>query len=155
MFLMLSDVRYITPDPIGLTEAEIAVMDFKGFSFRHFMKVATNLSTIRLYLRYVQEAVPFRIYQNHFVNCSPVLMKIIALIRPFVKKELLDVMHFHTSGYESLYEYIPREYLPFEYGGNAGELDKFFTKWITVVKSQRAYLKNDNNWKLLELPEHS
>lgn len=32
-------------------------------------------------------------------------------------------MHFHTNTIEELYEFIPREILPEEYGGNAGKLD--------------------------------
>lgn len=150
MVFMLSDVRYITPDPIGLTEGEIGIMDFKGFTFRHFLKVATNFSTTRLYLKYVQEAVPFKIRQNHFVNCSPSLSRIMTLIRPFVKKELFDAMHFHPAGYESLYEFIPREKLPLEYGGDAGKIDEIFAQCLKVVESQKEYLSDDNNWKLSE-----
>ena len=148
LFFMMSDVRYITSDSIGLTEGEIGIMDFQGFSFRHFFKIATNLSVLRAYLKYVQETVPFRIHQNHFVNCSPTLTKIIALIRPFVKKELFDVMHFHTDGYESLYEHVPHEILPTIYGGVAGNIDDFFKDWKNVVESHQAYLKDESNWKL-------
>lgn len=114
MFFMTSDVRYITPDASDLTEGEIGVMDFNGFGFRHFMKLIANFSTIRLYLRYVQEAVPFKIHQNHFVNCSTILTKVMSLIRPFVTKELFDVMYFHTAGFESLHEHVPKEFLPIE-----------------------------------------
>lgn len=150
MFFMFSDIRYITLDTIGLTEGEIGIMDFKGFSFRHFLKFVRNFSSIRLYLKYVQEAVPFRIHQNHFVNCSTALTKIINLIRPFVKREVFDVMHFHTSGFESLYEHVPREDLPFEYGGSAGKIDDFFKDWLAIVEKQREYLNDDLNWKLSE-----
>lgn len=148
MFFMMSDVRYITPDTVGLTEGEIGIMDFQGFSFRHFFKVATNLSALRTYLKYVQEAVPFRIHQNHFVNCSPTLTRIIALIRPFVKKEVFDVMHFHTAGYESLHEHVPREILPTIYGGEVGDINDIFKEWKKVTESHRAYLNDELNWQL-------
>lgn len=147
---MMGDVRYITPDTIGLTEGEIGIMDFKGFTYRHFLKVATNLSSTRLYLKYVQEAVPFRIHQNHFINCSPALTKIMTLLRPFIKKELFDAMHFHTSGYESLYEYVPKENLPEEYGGDVGKIDDIYNEWYKVVETQKEYLNDDDNWKLSE-----
>lgn len=148
MMFMCSDVRYVTPDPIGLTEGEIGIMDFSNFSFRHFIKIVANFPTVRMYLRYVQETVPFKIHQNHFVNCSSTLTKIITLIRPFVKKELFEVMHFHTSGYDSLYEHVPREILPLEYGGKAGAFDDLYEDWMKVVKSHRDYLNDELNWKL-------
>lgn len=149
MFFMISDVGYVIKE-IGLTEGEIGIMDFNGFSFRHFLKIATNLSTVRLYLRYVQEAVPFRIHQNHFVNCSPILTRIMSLIRPFIKKELFDVMHFHTSGYETLYEHVSRDILPLEYGGDAGKIDEFYEEWVRILDSHSEYLSDDRNWKLSE-----
>lgn len=36
------------------------------------------------------------------------------------------------ENYESLYEYIPRDVLPDEYGGTAGSIEKFEgnTKWL-------------------------
>lgn len=150
MFFMSSDVRFITPDEIGLTEGEIGIMDFSGFSFRHLWKVVANFSTIRLYLKYVQEAVPFKIHQNHFVNCSSVLTKIMTLVRPFIKKELFDVMHFHTAGYESLYEHVPKHLLPAEYGGDAGKIEDIFSEWFSVMEKHKEYLKDDLNWKLSE-----
>lgn len=145
---MADDVRYITYDSVGLTEGEISIMDAKGFSFRHFVKVAANLATLRLYLTYVQEAVPFKIIQNHFVNCSPILTKIMSLIRPFLKKELFDVIHFHTESFASLKDHIPMEALPYEYGGAGGSLDDMYGKWIKHVENKREYLNNDNHWAM-------
>lgn len=78
------------------------------------------------------------------------MMKLIALVRPFLRKELFDVMHFHSSGYETLYEYIPKNMLPNEYGGNAGKLDEIHKKSLELVERQKEYLKDDKNWQLLE-----
>jgi CRAL/TRIO domain len=148
MFFMMSDVSFVRPGDIP--EGEIGIMDFKGFTFRHFFKFASNLWILRLYLKYIQEAVPFRIHQNHFVNCSSTLTKVMTLIRPFVKKELYDVMHFHTEGFDSLYEHVPRDILPLEYGGDAGKISDFYEEWLQIVESHREYLRNDGNWKLSE-----
>lgn len=71
------------------------------------------------------------------------------LIKPFVKKELFDVMHFHTSGYESLHEFIPKEILPNEYGGSGGPIDNFYQTSLEHLHRNSDYLKNDDNWKLL------
>lgn len=78
------------------------------------------------------------------------MMKLIALVRPFLRKELFDVMHFHSSGYASLYEHIPRYMLPDEYGGMAGKLDEIYKKSLELVERQSDYLKDDKNWQLLE-----
>lgn len=59
-------------------------------------------------------------------------------------------MHFHTSGYESLYEFIPKEILPNEYGGNAGPTNKLHQENLEIIKKHQDYLFNDDNWKLLK-----
>jgi hypothetical protein len=97
-----------------------------------------------------KEAAPYKIAQNHYLNCSPVLTKLIGIIRPFIKRELFEVMHFHTSGYESLYEFIPKDVLPNEYGGHGGSIDKFYQQNLENIKSQKDYLDNDDNWKILK-----
>lgn len=73
-----------------------------------------------------------------------------ALVRPFLKKELFDVMHFHTSGYESLYEHVPKNLLPIEYGGNAGNIDDIYDEWLEVMQKHREYLNDDLNWNYSE-----
>lgn len=62
-------------------------------------------------------------------------------------------MHFHTAGYESLYDHIPREILPKEYGGNAGQVDDIFNEWLQVIEKHKEYLNDDLNWKLSEWKE--
>lgn len=46
-------------------------------------------------------------------------------------------MHFHTSGIESLYEFIPQDMLPEEYGGTAGKLADFKAQFLEKVMEKR------------------
>lgn len=59
-FFVMSDVRLITPDAEKLTDGEIPIFDMARVSYRHLTKVV--LSTVRLYLRYTQEAHPGNVY---------------------------------------------------------------------------------------------
>lgn len=147
--IMSSDTRFLTPDLKNLSEAEISIFDCNGFSARHLWSLITNFSTMRVFLRYVQEAAPFIVSQNHFVNCSTITMKIFALIRPFLNKELFDVMHFHSYGFETLHNHIPKELLPDEYGGSAGKLEELYVNTLRLIELQNDYLKDECNWKLL------
>lgn len=149
LYTMISDAAFVMPAS-ELTVGEISIFDCNGFGARHFWKVLTNYSALQLFLRYVQEAVPFVINQNHYVNCSPIMMKLLALIRPFVRKELFDVMHFHSNGFGTLYEHLPRGALPIEYGGHGGEIDDMYKRTLLVLERHNEYLKNDTNWQLLD-----
>lgn len=92
--------------------------------------------------------MPYRIVQNHYVNCSPVLTKVLSLVKPFVKKELFDVFHFHTAGYDTLHEFIPPEILPEEYGGSGGPISNFYQQNLDNLQLVRDYINNDDNWKV-------
>lgn len=132
----MMDVRFVTVDDNELINGEIGVVDMSGFTFKHFMKSASNLSVMRNYMKYVQEAAPFKIIQNHFINCSPMMDKFISFVKPFMKKELIDTMKFHTD-LETLYDTLPRELLPNEFGGSAGNIEDIHREWIKTVESKR------------------
>lgn len=53
-FFIAADNGFIKPNPNGLPEKEVGVMDFKGYSWWHLLKIARNLSSIRAVLRYIQ-----------------------------------------------------------------------------------------------------
>lgn len=48
--------------------------------------------------------------------------KVLALMRPFMKKELMDVMHIHSSMDTFLDKHVPKAMMPDEYGGSAGKV---------------------------------
>jgi hypothetical protein len=133
-FFMMSDVRLITPDAKLLTDGEIPIFDMARLSYRHLTKIV--LSTVRLYLKYNQEAHPVRVRQIHIVNCNPIIDKIIYLIKPFVRTENFKMINFHTS-FETLYKFVPKENLPNEYGGSAGSMESFKEFWTKKIVQQR------------------
>ncbi|KAJ6637923.1 Clavesin-1 [Pseudolycoriella hygida] len=153
MVLMMFDAHFTEYDePSGekIASGECFIFDAKAMSFRHFWNVVKNVSTLRLYLKYIQEAVPFNIVKVHFVNCSYIVDRLFALIKPLLSAELLQVMYFHTQGMESLYEHIPRTFLPTELGGELGPLSEIYKKFVEFVVSKRDYLMNDDNWKMTD-----
>lgn len=52
----------------------------------------------------------------HIINCNPIIDKITALIKPFIRAENFNLIHFHTPGSETLFDYVPRDVLPVEIG---------------------------------------
>lgn len=144
---MTIDTRSVTMDSIGLTEGEISIFDVKNFTFRHFWNVMKNFSTIRLLMKYLQEAIPMRISHSHYINCPPIFTRLVNLVKPLMKKELSEMLHFHSC-VEALYEFVPKEHLPVEYGGNAGTCDEIFRKSFEQVQFNSKYLQDDRNWRL-------
>ncbi|XP_066144160.1 alpha-tocopherol transfer protein-like isoform X2 [Euwallacea fornicatus] len=92
------------------------VMDMQGAVFGHLTKMS-NIMVLKKMLFYLQEAMPIRLKGIHFINVVSFLDKLLSLMKPFMKKELIDMLYIHTNSMDSLYKYIPKECLPWDYGG--------------------------------------
>lgn len=71
------------------------------------------------------------------------------IIKPFLNKEVLESLKVHTT-FESLHDYIPKELLPNEYGGDDYSLEEIHPQikaWLEEDE-RREYLLNDENWKI-------
>ncbi|XP_063929669.1 retinaldehyde-binding protein 1-like isoform X2 [Zophobas morio] len=102
----------------GTSEGYIIVADLKGAVFGHLTRVAlAGPGVIKKFLLYLQEAMPLRLKELHFVNTVPFMDKILAMIKPFMKMEIMDMLHLH-SNVDGLVKYVPAECLPEDYGGS-------------------------------------
>lgn len=86
-----------------------------------------SLSVAKKYLHFLQEAIPVRLKGLHVINTASFIDKILALIRPFVKKELISLVHFHTD-METVYPLIPQKLFPKEFGGKADSILELHSK---------------------------
>ncbi|KAJ3618120.1 hypothetical protein MTP99_006148 [Tenebrio molitor] len=119
----------------GTSEGHVVVADMKGTVFGHLTKAGPII--VKKFLFYLQEAMPVRLKGLHFFNIVPFMDKVLALIRPFLKMELMDMLHLH-NGVEDLAKYVPLECLPQEYGGTVEAVpvlhEKIKSKLLENVK---------------------
>lgn len=136
-FFMVADVRLVSPDPNPekLAAGEIPIFDMKGVTLWHILKV--TLSTLRLYFKYAQEAHPVRVQQIHVYNCTPLINRIMSLIKPLLKPEVAARFQFHLPDSETIFNFIPREMLPTEYNGTAGSIKDIKDHWEKVFLQKR------------------
>lgn len=130
------DARFVMCEGSELSNGEIGICDLKGYSFRHMLKAIRCLPTLTGYMKYTQEALPSDLIQNHFINCSGVIHRLLSIMKPFMKKEVIDTIKMHEN-IETLYDYIPRELLPDEYGGTAGNLSDLREEWEKKLLTKR------------------
>lgn len=74
----------------GTLKGHIILIDMSGIRISH----AGRLSPmgIKKYLYYLQEALPVRLKGLHFMNSVPVMDIILSMMKPFMKKELMDMV---------------------------------------------------------------
>lgn len=117
LVLMIGDVR-LKEELMGVA-GDVYILDASVATPSHFAKFTPAL--VKKFLVCVQEAYPVKLKEVHVVNISPLVDTIVNFVKPFVKEKIRNRIFMH-SDLNTLYEYIPREILPAEYGGDAGPL---------------------------------
>lgn len=135
MMLAVMDIRYVTIDE-DLEDSDIAIIDMKGFGFKHFLKNTASLSLLKTNTKYAQEAVPVRVIQSHYINCSSAVYKFYSFLKPFISKEVQNSIKIHEN-LNSLYDFVPKAMLPNEYGGSAGLSDDLHKDWVGVMMRKK------------------
>ncbi|XP_043468151.1 alpha-tocopherol transfer protein-like [Leptopilina heterotoma] len=124
----------------GTVKGHVILIDMHGSQMGHVSRM--NPSVAKKSLLYLQDALPVRLKEIHVMNVSPIFDLMMMICRPFMKKELLDMLHLHTTK-ESLEEYIPLEILPNEAGGKAGPLSKFYDDRMKLLTEFRDWFIED------------
>lgn len=91
------------------------IFDMRMFSLQHLAKL--DIQTIQHFLYYLQEAMLVKVTGLHFMNAPSFMDKVMMLIRPFLKKELMECLFIHQIGSTTLEKHMPMEGLPEEAGG--------------------------------------
>lgn len=86
----------------------------------------------------------------HFINTVSFMDKILALMRPFMKKELTNVLELHST-VESFSKHVHLDQLPNEYGGKAGTFKELQGIYYTGVISIQIFFNSNNLEKSYKL----
>ncbi|KAL4717265.1 hypothetical protein ACJJTC_017152 [Scirpophaga incertulas] len=143
MFFMTTDAWLLTDDM--LEDADIAIMDVKDISLKFITKF--NVSVARKLSKYQEDAIPIRLKQIHLVNAPPFIDKIFNLMKPFLKQDMTDMIHFHTPKSNTLHNFFSKDELPEDYGGTNGKMEDHMKNVVALLNSQRDLLCNNDLWK--------
>ena len=87
LYNMILDLLIISQ---GTYSGYIFLVDTQGLGFGYAARFSPL--GIKKYLYYLQEALPVRLKGMHFMNAVPVLDMILSMMKPFMKKELVDIV---------------------------------------------------------------
>ncbi|KAL1453936.1 hypothetical protein WDU94_010237 [Cyamophila willieti] len=71
-----------------LVSGVVFVFDMQGVTMSHLTRI--NLSVVRKYMTYVEEAIPFRLKEIRIINVNNVITHIMNIIKPFMNKNHLQ-----------------------------------------------------------------
>lgn len=136
--LMMFDANYTfyDNDDDGFVDGEIFVLDVEGYTFKQFLDLSKNVKTFLFYTKFLQEGPPVTLICNHVVNTSSVLDGIVLMVKPILSKRVNERLQFHRTG-SGLLNFIDKDILPVDYGGNEKSIDELYSNWLTKFKTKR------------------
>lgn len=124
----------------GTCLGHIILVDMKNVSFGHVARLSPM--SMKKWLYYLQEGLPVRLKGLHFMNASPIVDSILNIMRPFMKKQLMDIFHMHTTN-DTLNKFVPIEILPNEAGGQAGPVQELHEKQLKELIDHVPWFQDD------------
>lgn len=143
LFFLSLDAWLINND--HYSDTDIVVLDVKDISLKFITKF--NVSLAKKLSKFQEEAMPIRLKGVHVINTPPFIDKLFNLMKPFLKQQIIDMIHFHTPNSETLYKYINKEDLPVDYGGFQPSMSEFMNRTISAIEAKKHIIMSDNFWK--------
>ncbi|XP_017763008.1 PREDICTED: alpha-tocopherol transfer protein-like isoform X2 [Eufriesea mexicana] len=138
--LVLRDHEFVTI--YGIT----AILDIGGITYEHVLQLPPNV--IKNLVHAWQGCYPVRIYSLNFINAHKFINVVLNIFRSFMTKKLRQRVHVHARGKLKLYETLPMDILPKEYGGMDGTVKELSEYWKRKVKENREWFAEEEKYKL-------
>ncbi|XP_045770987.1 alpha-tocopherol transfer protein-like isoform X2 [Maniola jurtina] len=126
----------------------LIIVDFEGVTLGHLARL--DLQNIQQFLYYVQEAILVRLKGMHFLNAPSFIDKVLLMMKPFLKKQLMDVLHIHTTGSTTVEKFVPIEALPKETGGKYKSYREIQDDVLENMRENKDFFKNESKKRVTE-----
>ncbi|KAL0132813.1 hypothetical protein PUN28_000494 [Cardiocondyla obscurior] len=126
---MIGDVR-LKEEEHGVA-GDVYILDASVATPTHFAKFTP--AVVKKFLVCAMEAYPVKLKEVHVINISPLVDTILNFVKPFLKEKIRNRIFMH-SDIKTLYDYVPREILPAEYGGDAGPIQNIHDMWMKKLE---------------------
>ncbi|XP_043482189.1 alpha-tocopherol transfer protein-like isoform X2 [Leptopilina heterotoma] len=127
----------------GCTPGYVFLFDMRGVKLAHLARLSVN--SIRKFFEYLQEGMPIRLQGIHVLNTVWFMDKILSLLKPFMKRELFEMLHLYSGEVSEIYEYIPPECLPEDFGGKLDNLETLHEAHCIKLDQLRDYFRDEEN----------
>ncbi|KAL3270763.1 hypothetical protein HHI36_021289 [Cryptolaemus montrouzieri] len=123
------------------------LIDLANYKFKIFMKFTPS---VNYKLVNLVTSLHLRIHKIHIINPPLFWDKISSIMKVFLSASFMEKTYIHQS-LESLYEHIPKEYLPSDYGGTEKSLEELHEMWSQTLKANEERFRRLTKVKIKEI----
>nr|CAI5826737.1 unnamed protein product [Callosobruchus analis] len=117
--------------------SNIILIDLEGFGLRNVMKYTPTVCNTLVHLML---SVNLRLRGLHFLNAPPSIDKVMFLVKTFLPEKFSRKVHVHKNA-DTLYQFVPKECLPENYGGSLDSLEQMHEDWCKANESQQEFFE--------------
>lgn len=133
----------ILEDDDALINGLIFIMDMKGATASHLFQMTPGMA--KKHTAFTEQALPLRPRAQHFVNTIPGFDTIFNMVKPMMSKKQQGRLYVHGK-MDSLFEHIPLQYLPKEYGGENGSMEELIAQMDKKFDEYSDFFKENANY---------
>ncbi|XP_075991499.1 alpha-tocopherol transfer protein-like [Anticarsia gemmatalis] len=137
---IIQQIMYLEDDNF-LVNGAINIVDLEGITTTHFLQMTPT--QIKKLIIAGQDASPLRLKTLHYINSLPVFESIFNFAVKLLNEKHRKKIFVHSRDMTVLYEHIPKETLPVEYGGNGGTAEEITDYWMKKIDEYESWLDDD------------
>ncbi|KAK4878812.1 hypothetical protein RN001_011318 [Aquatica leii] len=125
----------------------IVLADLKNFRMGHLIQLRPR--PLKILIDYLQEALPVKLKEIHVFNSKELLNQLLAIVSPFMKKQLFEKIHFHSKdiNWDTFYEkHLSKQHLCKDYGGDLPSSSDLEKLTIQKLIDMEEYFETDELW---------
>ncbi|EDW92800.1 uncharacterized protein Dyak_GE21129 [Drosophila yakuba] len=131
-------------DDVAIVNGLISILDMSNVTTGHFLQMTPSFA--KKMTVFQEEALPLRPQGVHFINTPSGFDTIFNMIKPMMSKKQQGRLYVHGTKWEALYNQIPKQYLPVEYGGENGSIPELVQQWEQRILAYRNYWEEEKNY---------
>ncbi|KAL4719294.1 hypothetical protein ACJJTC_005167 [Scirpophaga incertulas] len=144
-FMMMFDMWQYTE---GTWPGFLLIIDMDQAVLGHVTRL--EIMTIRQVLYFLQECMLVCLKGVHFLNAPSFMDKLMMMLKPFLKKELLEMLHIHQVNSNTMDEFLPKKAFPKEEGGEYKDHATIRDETIKRFKANAEWIKEENKRRVNE-----
>ncbi|XP_046679516.1 alpha-tocopherol transfer protein-like [Homalodisca vitripennis] len=123
----------------GTVPGLVVVCDTDNFTTSHFPRIPFKHAKNNMH--YSQNASSILLKMIHYINANSFIHKVFKIFKPLFRSAVFDMTQLH-SNLEPLFQVIPKEIVPQEYGGKAMSLAEMNELNLKKLEEYRQYFKD-------------
>ncbi|KAJ0181738.1 hypothetical protein K1T71_002460 [Dendrolimus kikuchii] len=128
-------------DDNAVVAGSVGILDLENVTMGHFLQMTPM--TMKKMVVASQDAMPFRMKGTHYLNTPTGFETVFNAMKGLLNEKNRNRLYVHNKNYDAMYQYISKDILPTEYGGNGGSINDILAYWKNKVKEYSAFLEED------------